>query len=283
MGEAGFGAEEQASRRGRRIAQLRAEQARGDALGAEVQAELVRAQRAQRAWSVGAEGERLVAAAIDSVARYGWTALHDLHWPGRPKANLDHVAIGPGGVILIDAKNWSGDVVVGDGKLRQNGYDRTGQVESVARAAADLVAELAPSHRSAVRGVVCLAGQDLEPTTLSWGITVVGRAQLPTFLAGLAPRLTPFDVADVGRYLARHLGGATSPGTSTKAAGGPRARPRPQKRVTVEMRRTSTSARGRKRGTQKSRQSAGGTLLRLALLVGGLLVFLNVLSHATGS
>ncbi|WP_407923750.1 nuclease-related domain-containing protein [Arthrobacter cheniae] len=27
----------------------------------------------------------------------GWRMLHDVHWPGRPKANIDHIAVGPGG------------------------------------------------------------------------------------------------------------------------------------------------------------------------------------------
>ncbi|WP_146846533.1 nuclease-related domain-containing protein [Cellulomonas terrae] len=278
MGEAGFGAEEQASRRARRVAQLRAEEARSCELDAEVQARLVRAQRDQRAWSAGAEGERLVAAAIESTARYGWAVLHDLHWPGRPKANLDHVALGPGGVILVDAKNWSGDVTIVDGRLRQNGYDRTPQVESVASAAADLSAELAPPHRSAVRGIVCLASQDLPPTSSSLGVVVVGRVHLPAYLASLPYRLSPFDVADVGRYLESHLGGATSPGVPT-----PRKR-RPSSR-TVQKRREGAVQRPttRSRGSSKARQSSCASALGRLFIVGvGLVVLLNVLSNVSG-
>ena len=278
MGEAGFGAEEQATRRARRVAQLRAEQARGSDLDADVRGRLVRAQRDQRAWSAGAEGERLVAAAIDTTARYGWTVLHDLHWPGRPKANLDHIALGPGGVILIDAKNWSGDVTIVDDRLRQNGFDRTAQVESVAAAAADLAAELAPSHRSAVRGVVCLAAQDVPPTRSSLGVVVVGRSDLPASLASLPWRLSPYDVADVGRDLTVHLGGATSPGLQTPRKRRPSARStETQRRRAVSRTRTPppTSAKAR-------RPSCIGALGRTMAVGLSLVVLLNLLSRLVG-
>ncbi|WP_421742498.1 nuclease-related domain-containing protein [Cellulomonas sp.] len=277
MGEAGFGAEEQATRRARRVAQLRAEEARGTALDGEVQAQLLRAQRDQRAWSAGAEGERLVAAAIESVSRYGWTSLHDLHWPGRPKANLDHVALGPGGVVLVDAKNWSGNVTVSDGRLRQNGYDRTSQVESVATATADLVAELAPPHRLAVRGAICLASQDLEPTAMPWGVTVVGRAQLPAYLASLPPRLSPFDVADIGRFLQNHLGGATSPGVPPRPR---QIRQKPARRRPAGTPTPKRSGRGAAAPRRRSRPSAAAALLQLAFIGVGLMVFLQMLSRA---
>ena len=282
MGEAGFGAEEQASRRARRVAQLRAEQDRATELDAGVQAALARAQKDQRAWSVGAEGERLVAAALSSVARYGWTALHDLHWPGRPKANLDHVALGPGGIVLIDAKNWSGDVSVADGRLRQNGFDRTSQVESVAAAAADLAAELAPQHRSAVRGVICLASQDVPPTESSFGVVIVGRPHLPALLAGLPLRLTPFDVADVGRFLEGHLGGDTSPGVPT--ARKPRRAAKPRRDVRpVSKGSPRGDRRPRASSAKTQRSSCFGALVRLSVVGVGLIVLLNVLSHLGGS
>lgn len=281
MGEAGFGAEEQASRRARRVAQLRAERDRAAELDAGVHAALARAQRDQRAWSAGAEGERLVAAAIGDVARYGWTALHDLHWPGRPKANLDHVALGPGGVILIDAKNWSGDVTVADGRLRQNGFDRTSQIESVAAASADLCAELAPQHRSAVRAVICLASQDVLPTDSSFGVIIVGRSHLPALLASLPLRLSPFDVADVGRFLDRHLGGETSPGVPT-ARKSPRAALRAGQPLPHRSRSRSGSGRPAKSSAPTRRPSCLGTLARLGVVGVSLVVLLTLLSQLSG-
>ena len=97
---------------------------------------LARAQRDQRAWSVGAEGERLVrgrarlrrSLRLDRAARPPLArAAAGEPRPRRARAGRRRSS--------IDAKNWSGDVSVRDGRLRQNGYDRTSQVESVARAA----------------------------------------------------------------------------------------------------------------------------------------------------
>lgn len=156
-------------------------------------------------WAQGAEGERKVAAALEPLSQFGWTALHDVHWPGRPQANIDHIAIGPGGIVVIDAKNWSGSVTTGGRALRQNGYSREREVEGVAQATAAVTALLDPTYRATTRAVLCLAAHDQEPTTLGPGVTVVGRLQLAAWLATLPARLTPFDVADIGRLLGSEL------------------------------------------------------------------------------
>lgn len=203
--QAGYGAEEQATRRGRRLERIRREEAAGLLTESEVEAQLARAQRDQRAWAQGAEGERRVAETLQTLERYGWTALHDVHWPGRPKANIDHIAIGPGGVAVIDAKNWSGDVTIREGVLRQNGYRRDDQVAGAGAAAAAVTALLHPTHRTAVVGMICLVAQDQTSTRVG-GVAVVGRLQLAPTLAGSRPRLSPYDVADIGRFLQAELG-----------------------------------------------------------------------------
>ena len=237
MSDAGYGAEQQASRMARKAARLRDEAAHGAAVDAEV---LRRTQAAQRNWSAGAEGERLVAASLAHLERYGWVTLHDLRWPGRQRANIDHIAVGPGGIVVVDAKNWSGSVTVADGALRQNGYRRDSSAEGAAQAAADVTAMLAPQHRTAVRAALCLAAQDQQPTPVQ-GVDVVGRWDLPRYLLGLPHRLSPYDVADVARYLATELG--------TPAARAPRRRPstRPHRAVTPARGRTSrrTMSKGR--------------------------------------
>ena len=202
MTPAGYGAEEQAGRRARKLARLRDEAARGEAVDADV---LRRTQQAQRNWSVGAEGERLVAANLAHLERYGWTTLHDVRWPGRQQANVDHIAIGPGGVVVIDAKNWSGNVRVTPEAVRQNGYGRGGELEKVREASAAVTALLAPQHRTAVRGVMCLAGQEDQPVTMVEGVAVCGRWELAEHLLTLPPRLSVYDAADIARYLGGEL------------------------------------------------------------------------------
>ena len=93
-----------------------------------------RLQRSAALWEHGAEGEVAVARALESLPD-GWVVLHDLAWPGRPRANIDHVVIGPGGVFVVDAKNWSGRVEVRDQVLMQNGRQRERPSVSAAEAA----------------------------------------------------------------------------------------------------------------------------------------------------
>jgi Nuclease-related domain len=51
-----------------------------------------------RAWRRGAVGERRTARLLAPLERRGWAVLHDLAIPGT-QANIDHLVIGPGGVL----------------------------------------------------------------------------------------------------------------------------------------------------------------------------------------
>jgi len=59
------------------------------------------------AWRRGAAGERRTARLLAPLERRGWAVLHDLAIPGS-QANLDHLVIGPGGVVVIDSKQYRG-------------------------------------------------------------------------------------------------------------------------------------------------------------------------------
>ena len=59
------------------------------------------------AWRRGAAGERRTARLLGPLERQGWAVLHDLAVPGS-RANLDHLVIGPGGVFVIDSKQYRG-------------------------------------------------------------------------------------------------------------------------------------------------------------------------------
>ena len=99
-----------------------------------------------KAWKIGAEGELGVARTLAGCE--GVMALHDRRVP-RTKGNIDHLAVGPGGVYVVDAKRYEGKVErrdVGsffrpDERLYVNNRDRTKvvrgmtwQVEAVRKA-----------------------------------------------------------------------------------------------------------------------------------------------------
>jgi hypothetical protein len=67
-------------------------------------------------WREGAEGEERTERELTQLEPLGWQLRHDL-----PDAhgNIDHVAIGPAGVFLLDSKSWSGAVAVEHGIVVQ--------------------------------------------------------------------------------------------------------------------------------------------------------------------
>ncbi|MGE9809050.1 nuclease-related domain-containing protein [Janibacter sp. G1551] len=144
------------------------------------------------AWAAGAEGERRVAAALATLPE-AWTVLHDrLLAPGRSPVNLDHVVVGPGGVFLIDAKNWKGSITAWEGNL----YQHTGN--QAARRTESKHAEVAKVHGMArylaaeaglaVTPVICLAGPheaDFGQPQDIRGVVVIGASRVSAWLRSL--------------------------------------------------------------------------------------------------
>jgi len=60
-------------------------------------------------WQYGAWGEHATAKVLRELQRHGWIVIHDLP-AGR--GNVDHIAIGPGGVYVLDSKRLGGSVRV---------------------------------------------------------------------------------------------------------------------------------------------------------------------------
>jgi hypothetical protein len=120
---------------------------------------LDQAERDTKPWDSAAASEREVADRLSQLIPHGWYLLHDVHWPGRPKANLDHVLVGPGGVVVVDSKNWTGEVRVSSGVLWQGRYSRTQSVEGALAQCAAVTSVLAPAHRRFARPLICMAAQ----------------------------------------------------------------------------------------------------------------------------
>ena len=221
---AGDGAAEQSRLAAERVARLKLQ--------------LDRAERATKAWDAGAVGERMVADKLGELVPRGWYVLHDVHWPGRPKANLDHVLVGPGGVVVVDAKNWTGEVRVAAGVLWQGRYARTQAVEGALAQCAAVASVLAPQHRRLVRPMICMAAQpDLFGVTNS-DVAVAGAGRVVGAINALPPVLDPQAVVGLYAQLGQELTheqepGITAfrtvqPGTVIRPAGGlPPRGPRP--------------------------------------------------------
>lgn len=107
------------------------------------------------AWQRSTVGEQATSDALASLPVRRWSVLRGLRWPTDEPVGADHVVVGRGGVFVIDTKNWTGRVTVGDGVLRQ-----AGQVRGVAgtAAAAEIVARLLERRTArAVWPVLCVS------------------------------------------------------------------------------------------------------------------------------
>ncbi len=92
------------------------------------------------AWSSGAEGEAALGARLDKHASETIAVMHDRRLPGT-KANIDHIVVTPGGVLVVDAKRYVDkcpELRVEGGilrprveKLMVGGRDRTKLVDGV--------------------------------------------------------------------------------------------------------------------------------------------------------
>jgi Nuclease-related domain len=60
-------------------------------------------------WQDGAVGEQWTGRSLRELESQGWRIFHDLD---ASHGNIDHVAVGPGGVFLLDSKRWRGSVTV---------------------------------------------------------------------------------------------------------------------------------------------------------------------------
>ncbi|WP_104044109.1 NERD domain-containing protein [Arthrobacter sp. ZGTC412] len=179
---------------------------------ARLKRQLDQAECSTKAWDAGAPGGRVVEEKLSELVPRGWYVLHDVHWPGRPKANLDHVLVGPGGVVVVDAKNWTGEVRVASGVLWQGRYARTQAVEGALAQCAAVASVMAPPHRRLVRPLICMAAQpDLFGVTNA-DVPVAGAQRVVGAIEALPPVLDQQTVVGLYAHLGQQLTHEQEPG-----------------------------------------------------------------------
>jgi hypothetical protein len=159
-----------------------------------------------RQWEAGADGERRVGAVLDSIARPDLKVIHDVRLPGS-FANIDHIAVAPSGVLVIDSKNWNGKVKLidkgldGEPNLRLvvAGRDRTKKADSVRHQAlcVQMVLEdFAPLEQTLVKPVLCLVSSDWREFNAKPDLNGIALTWLET-LADYVDRPGPLDAGHV--------------------------------------------------------------------------------------
>lgn len=138
--------------------------------------------QSERSWAAGATGERAVAAALKARCTESVCLLHDRRMPNS-RANIDHLAVAPTGVWVIDSKKYKGKAEVrkplfGAARLIINRRDRSKLADGLARQVATVATAVGPDVP--VRGAFCLVDTELPLLrTLTFrGYPLLGRRRL---------------------------------------------------------------------------------------------------------
>ena len=148
-------------------------------------------------WRRGAAGERRTARLLAALERQGWAVLHDLALPGSP-ANLDHLVIGPGGVFVIDSKQYRGRLQLDrSGRLWHGRYPLAPALWAVSFEA-DQAAQVLTDPDVVVVPIVAVHGAQVPwGKVVTQGVPVLSARRLPSMLRALPAVLGPERVATV--------------------------------------------------------------------------------------
>ena len=132
-----------------------------------------------------------------------WSVFHDLPL-GAQGVSLDHLVVGPGGVIALNTESVTGTVNIGSDAVLVGG--RSTQFVRKARLNADLVKrQLQESTRNPVRvdaAIVFVNGCTPDPSTVG-DVTVLSLDVIVSWLVSLRSVVNPKILATIARSIAR--------------------------------------------------------------------------------
>ena len=153
----------------------------------------------ERAWRIGAGGEKTVGGRLERLVPYGWHVLHSVPVSDRG-SDIDHVLVGHGGVYTLNTKTHpNGRVWVGQDSVRVNGHPmpylqksryEAGRAERLLSAAAGFPVHVRPA-------LVFLTGMLFPNVTIkdaSQDVVILGRMDIPGFFKRARSRLMPEQV-----------------------------------------------------------------------------------------
>ncbi|WP_230993186.1 nuclease-related domain-containing protein [Streptomyces endocoffeicus] len=89
------------------------------------------ARQETRRWEAASEGERRVAAQLLVLTERGWRLLAARRRPGTRTATADMLLVGPGGVFVLDVKDWLASPQIVDGRLHADGESHDAHVRGL--------------------------------------------------------------------------------------------------------------------------------------------------------
>lgn len=235
----------------------------------------------------GLLAERAVGRELDALGRVGWRVLHDRAVPGS-LANIDHLLVGPPGIVVIDAKAHKGTLTMDAGGPRVGGRAFSDNLDKLVRYSRTV--EASSGRRTSVYSVICFTEHvGLEQPRQVGAVTLLELRQLLAWLGQLPGVLAPRQVWYLAELLEESHPDRLAPAAPARPASP--APPAPVPPRPMGRTRTTTSATQSRRPQpshpprrtssrrRKARTSAAQSLVALLAL----LAALGVVQHAAGA
>lgn len=159
--------------------------------------------REDRSWRVGAVGEQRVARELARLPEGDWFLIHDIPI-GKSGANVDHLAVGPGGAFSLNTKKLTGKVWVAERAFLHNGH-RTDYLPK-SRSEAERVARLlgaALGHPVRVRAILVVICDELTIKAQPVDVAVVARRLIRDWLVRQPRIFTTHEIIEIGTKASR--------------------------------------------------------------------------------
>jgi hypothetical protein len=139
----------------------------------------------------GNEGELQVGAILDGLADQGWLTLHDV---SLGRGNIDHLVVGPGGVVTVETKSHGGRIAVArlDPRWLKQAYAQRKLVERITGERVDCLLVFSRAYLD-------------RAISRQRGVLVLPSRMLAGHLARREARLTPPEIQALHARLAAAL------------------------------------------------------------------------------
>jgi len=145
--------------------------------------------------SAAASSEIRLAHTLAVLEFRGYYLLADRRWPGSRKAQVDFIVVGPGGVFIVDAKQWR-DVHIENGQVFRDQDDVTDDFARIADLADSTRTSLADLGLSPgeVHAYAVFTNQRAMKAIDLYGVTLLSESDVVTSISRMGNRLTPTQI-----------------------------------------------------------------------------------------
>ncbi len=154
-------------------------------------------------WGRGAEAERRVGVALETLEPHGFVVLHDRRAVGRG-GNIDSIAVGPQGVFVIETKYRGRGVEIVQGRLEVGGREQVEvirQVTDLAILVQVTIADEVNAHRMTVAPVICIGNRSVSGGERVGGVLVTDTKSVSQRLTATPILLEPEAVQEIAKKL----------------------------------------------------------------------------------